>query len=323
MAAPKEDHFVPKTREDVLDEEFVLAGKALQEKVCSDEVLHKLEAAIKLEQTLANSIALIELFRYRDLFDNSTTRPKHHPAVDAFLKAHAPEEWDRYNAAKAAVMRGMTASKVKVVHNADDADREFERAREALKVKIHSDAVWDELLAEIEKTGNNDAAALKQALKHDRLINGYEIPENDKPAVDAFLKAHAPEEFKAYNDAAAKVKGGVDIEAPNFADRTKRALGSAAGELTSLSGHFMGLDDDKAMALGSAIERATSDAGPILAALNKAQRDFDARMNALKAEVIDKGLLRKDRAAPLVEDVRNQLEAHALSQANASRRDLQ
>lgn len=194
--------------------------------------------------------------------------------------------------------------------------KEYKRARNALKEKVISDEVWPKLKRAIaEAPSRTDQAALIETLEQGNLFNGTTTPEPYRKAVDAFLVAHAPEEYKSLQTAQAAFMDEVTTDNKKFADRVEKAVGSAVEQPSKLNHYFANLGDEQAMALGGIIKGATDDLKPLIITRDEAQRGMDERVKSLTKEIVEKGLLKQDRAEALASDVLGQLGDRIASQA--------
>ncbi len=189
----------------------------------------------------------------------------------------------------------------------------FLKAKEALRNKIDSDEVRAQLHTAKVASSRNVEGMLVDGLEHGVFLSGATLPPKQEEVVVAFLKQHAPKELEDYQQAVAAYEGAAKERSGQFMERVQKAVGNSV-EPSRLSHHFANLDDEKAMALGAAIQAASGDLNPLIAARNEAQTGIEDRVSALKASIVEKGLLPEGRAQELAEDVLKQLEVRATSQ---------
>ena len=189
----------------------------------------------------------------------------------------------------------------------------FLAAKEALRDKIDSDEVRAQLHTAKVASSRNVEGMLVDGLEHGVFLSGAMLPPKQEEVVIAFLKQHAPSELEAYQQAVAAYEGAVKERSAQFMGRVKKAVGDSV-EPSRLSHHFANLDDEKAMALGAAIQAASGDLNPLIAARDEAQQGIEKQVADLKKKIVGNGLLPDDRAQALVADVLQQLEHRAASQ---------
>lgn len=181
-------------------------------------------------------------------------------------------------------------------------------AKQGIVNKITTDDVWEKI-KEAKRNGSQaNEIALIEGLEHNGFINGGVLNTAQEEIVLAFLREHATAELQAYQDAEVAYKAAIEANSKPFAERVKRALGSAHEDVSHLGFYFSKLDDPQAMALGSAIESATHDIQSLMATRDAAQQAIDLRLERLGKDAVTQDLLPEDVAKRLTEDVSRQLE---------------
>jgi hypothetical protein len=101
-----------------------------------------------------------------------------------------------------------------------------------------------------------------------------------------------------------------------FTDRVKKAVGGAVEQPSRLGHHFANLNDEQAMALGGIMKAAAEEIKPLVTSRNETQQKIATRVESLAREIVDKNLLKQDRAEALVRDMLDQLEGRASAHAS-------